>query len=167
MLKKVKKNKYLLPFCLLIALVSSCDANRVFDDYVAIPNSTWKKDNAIKFSFSIQDTTSKRNLFINLRNNNNYEFSNLFLITQLDFPNQQKIIDTLEYDMADATGKFLGAGFSEIKENKLFYKENITFPIQGEYTIKVLQAMRKSNEVDGINSLNGITDVGFRIEKIE
>ena len=69
--------------------------------------------------------------------------------------------------MADPTGKFLGTGFSEIKENKLFYKENIIFPIIGEYSVAIKQAMRKSDEIDGIQNLNGITDVGFRIEKIE
>ena len=166
MLSKSKKNNYILFLFLLIGLVS-CDANRVFDEYTAVPNGSWQKDNVIHFNFSIQDTISKRNLFINLRNNNNYEYSNLFLITQLDFPNQQKIIDTLEYDMADVSGKFLGAGFSEIKENKLYYKENITFPIQGEYSIKISQAMRKSDEIDGINTLTGVTDIGFRIEKTE
>ena len=110
---------------------------------------------------------NKHNLFVNLRNNNAYEFSNLFLITKLDFPDGQKIIDTLEYDMADLTGKFLGAGFSEIKENKLFYKENISFPINGDYSIGITQAMRKSNEIDGLQNLEGVTEVGFRIEKIE
>ena len=67
--------------------------------------------------------------------------------------------------MADKTGRFLGNGFSEIKENKLYYKENITFPTRGEYTVSITQAMRKNGDINGIQSLNGITDVGFRIEK--
>ena len=56
----------------------------------------------------------------------------------------------------------------KLKESKLFYKEQILFPIQAEtYTLEVYQAMRKNGEVDGVNELEGITDVGFRIEKIE
>ena len=166
MRKTIKKNNF---FAIIIAVISlvSCDAKRVFDEYKTIENNTWKKNDVLQFSFDVKDTLTKKNLFISLRNNNDYPFSNLFLITQLNFPNGQKIIDTLEYDMADVTGKFLGEGFTEIKENKLFYKENIVFPKAGNYTINVAQAMRKNGDIEGVKSLNGVTNVGFRIEKIE
>jgi len=168
MLNKIRKikSRYILPL-LLLTVLGSCDTNRVFDEYTAIPDGVWSKENTPNFSFAIQDTIDKHHLFINIRNNHNYEFSNLFLITKLSFPDGHKIIDTLEYDMADPTGRFLGTGFTDIKESKLFYKEKITFPIRGEYAINISQAMRKSNDIEGIENLTGITDVGFRIEKIE
>ncbi len=143
----------------------SCDSKRVFDRYISPENGTWKINTPIKFHFSVKDTLAKKNLFINIRNNNDYEFSNLFLITKMNFPDNQKLIDTLEYDMADKKGKFLGTGFSETKENKLFYKENILFPVAGEYSLEIYHAMRKNNKVNGVKELKGITDVGFRIEK--
>ncbi|MGQ3677729.1 gliding motility lipoprotein GldH [Tenacibaculum discolor] len=154
-------------FFLVAMLLASCDSNSEFDNYITLPKSAWNKKNIIQFTFPINDSIGKKNLFINLRNNKDYAYSNLFLITQMDFPDGQIIIDTLEYDMADVTGKFLGEGFTDIKENKLFYKENITFPRKGEYTFKVRQAMRKNGEVEGIEELEGITHVGFRIEKIK
>lgn len=166
MLKTIKKNNFLFIVMLSLHLLS-CDSKQVFDSYQSVSEGSWSKDAKILFEFTVKDTLTKQNLFINLRNNNNYEFSNLFLITQMDFPDGKKIIDTLEYDMADKTGKFLGRGFSEVKENKLFYKENITFPISGNYKISVSQAMRKNGEVEGVKNLNGITEVGFRIEKIQ
>ena len=88
----------------------------------------------------------------------------MFLITTLKFPTGKKIVDTLEYEMTDNSGHFLGNGFAGIKENKLFYKENVVFPMSGEYVVSVTQAMRKSGKIDGIESLKGITEVGFRIE---
>lgn len=154
-------------FFLVAMLLASCDSNSEFDNYITLPKSAWNKKNTIQFTFPINDSIGKKNLFINLRNNKDYAYSNLFLITQMDFPDGQIIIDTLEYDMADVTGKFLGQGFTDIKENKLFYKENITFPRKGEYTFKVRQAMRKNGEIEGIEELEGITHVGFRIEKIK
>ena len=166
MLKTIKKNRFFLAFIAVFTFVS-CDANRVFDDYISLENAEWDVNNAVLFSFEVKDTISKRNLFINLRNNNQYEFSNLFLITKMRFPDKQQITDTLEYDMADVNGKFLGQGFSEIKENKLFYKEQIRFPKTGLYQLEIFQAMRKNGEVDGVAALKGITDVGFRIEKIK
>lgn len=166
MLKIIKNNKY-KSILLLILMLVSCDSKRVFDEYNSIPDGFWDKEKSISFNFLVTDTITKRNLFFNLRNNHNFPFSNLFLITEMNFPDGQKVVDTLEYDMADKTGKFLGEGFSEIKESKLYYKENITFPNTGNYQISISHAMRKSDEVEEIKILKGITDVGFRIEKIE
>ena len=91
----------------------------------------------------------------------------MFLITHLNFPNGKKVVDTLEYEMTDNNGRFLGQGLSEIKESKLFYKEGSAFPVSGNYKLSIQQAMRKNGAVEGIKELEGVTNVGFRIEKIE
>jgi len=162
----IKNNSY-IPFLIGMLLLVSCDSKRVFDEYTSISDGFWDANNTVAFNFSVSDTIAQKNLFFNIRNNNDFAFSNLFLITELTFPDGHKVKDTLEYDMADKTGRFLGTGFSEIKENKLFYKENILFPNSGNYTVTINHAMRKGNEVAGLKTLKGITDVGFRIEKIE
>ena len=115
----------------------------------------------------MQDSLTPHNIFINLRNNKDYGYSNLFLITQMTFPNQAKIIDTLEYEMTDSNGRFLGNGFSDLKENKLFYKENIYFNQSGEYILEIQQAMRKRNQITAINPLKGISDIGISVEKVK
>lgn len=145
--------------------VTSCDSKRIYDSYISIEDQSWKQEKEAVFSFSVSDTIQKNNLFINIRNNNNYAFSNLFLITQLNLPNGKKIVDTLEYEMTDSSGKFLGDGFTEIKENKLLYKEHVVFPNAGNYKLSISQAMRKNGSVEGIKNLEGITEIGFRIEK--
>ena len=66
--------------------------------------------------------------------------------------------------MADKKGAFLGDGFTEIKENKLFYKEKKAFPISGKYIFNVRHAMRKNGKINSIPYLKGIQDVGFSIE---
>ena len=67
-------------------------------------------------------------------------------------------------NMAAPDGSWLGTGFGDVKENKLWYKKNVRFTEPGEYEVRIKQAMRKNGEVDGIDNLKGITDVGFRIE---
>ncbi|MFY7671853.1 gliding motility lipoprotein GldH [Tenacibaculum sp. MEBiC06402] len=165
MLKRISNNIIVKLVALLFILVS-CDSKRIYDEYTSIEDGKWKINTPVTYNFEVQDTLAKRNLFINIRNNNDYEYSNLFLITKMSFPDGYQIIDTLEYDMADKNGNFLGKGFSELKENKLFYKEQILFPIQGTYTLDVFHAMRKGGEVNGIDELSGVVNVGFRIEKI-
>ena len=69
--------------------------------------------------------------------------------------------------MAKSTGEFLGTGFSDIKENKLWYKEGVVLNERGDYKVNIQQAMRQNGNVKGIENLEGITDVGFRIEKTQ
>lgn len=158
----------ILSFVIAMVLVFvSCDTNSVFDAYQPIDKQQWSKENTLHFPFEVKDSTHQHNLFISLRNNKEYAYSNLFLITAMRFPDGNVVVDTLEYDMADSAGKFLGKGFTDIKENKLFYKENILFPTKGSYTFEVRQAMRKNGEATGIEALEGVTHVGFRIEKIK
>lgn len=145
---------------------ASCDSNRVFDEYKSVPNQ-WHKDTIISFNFNPADSINNYNLFINLRNTNEYKYSNLFLIVEMDFPNGKILKDTLEYKMADPSGKLLGTGFTDVKENKLWYKgynDPFVFNESGEYRIQVQHAMRKNGQVYGIDNLEGITDIGFRVE---
>ena len=159
----LKSNSFLIVLVTLL-LLFSCDDKSDFNLYKSIDNEGWKANEKIFFEFDVKDTISPKNLFINIRNNNEYAYSNLYLITELVFPNETKVVDTLQYEMADKTGRFLGVGFTEIKENKLFYKEKKAFPVSGNYTFNVRHAMRKNGEVKPIEFLKGIQDVGFSIE---
>lgn len=156
----------ILGLVIVLILVISCNSNLAFDQYKSMPNAEWHKDSIVKFEFIPLDTISRNNVFINLRNNNDYAYSNLFLIVGIDFPNNYKVVDTLEYEMANAEGKFLGEGLTDLKENVLEFKTNVIFPTTGTYNITIQQAMRKSGEIDGIASLKGVTDVGIQIEKM-
>jgi len=156
---RIKNSGILL---LAAVLLFSCDKKRVFDEYKSV-GSAWHKDSIVSFDLPVLDSTKRYNLFVNLRDNNNYPFKNLFLIVSLEMPNGFTKIDTLEYDMADAEGNLLGNGFTDIKESKLFYKENVKF--RGKYKVNIKQAVRQSGKIPGVQELEGITDVGFRIEK--
>jgi gliding motility-associated lipoprotein GldH len=154
------KNSALL---LLVAILFfSCDKKRVFDEYKSV-GSAWHKDSIVTFDLPELDSTKQYNLFINLRDNNNYQFNNLFLIVALEKPNGYTKVDTLEYQMTEPDGTLLGNGFSDIKESKLYFKENATF--KGKYKVHIKQAVRETGKVPGVTALDGITEVGFRIEK--
>jgi gliding motility-associated lipoprotein GldH len=104
---------------------------------------------------------------VHIRNSNNYKFSNLFLIVSMNFPHGKTITDTLEYRMAKPDGTWLGEGIGSIKENKLWYKQEVPFLEDGEYTVIIEQAVRNNGDVDGVTNLEGITDVGFSVEEVK
>ncbi|SRR5690606_1607790 len=148
----------------LFFLTGSCsDQKQVFEMYKSV-GSFWHKDSVVSFEFEAQDTLTTYNLFLNLRANNEYPFSNIFLIASIESPDGHIKKDTLEYLMASPDGKMLGNGFSDIKESKLWFKENYRFSETGKYIFKVEQALRKRTEVEGVEKLKGISDVGLTIE---
>ena len=149
---------------LVVILFSSCDKKRVFDEYKSVGRA-WHKDSVVSFELPELDSTKRYNLFVTLRDNNNYPFNNLFLIVGLEMPNGFTKVDTLEYQMANPDGSLMGDGFSDIKENKLFYKEKVRF--RGKYKVNIKQAVRENGKVPGVTALEGITEVGFRIENID
>ncbi len=155
-------------FFYLFVLISllSCDKKRVFDQYKSVGNS-WHKDSIINFKLPKLEKKQHYNLFVNIRDNTDYQYDNIFLIVSLEQPNKQVKVDTLEYKMANPDGTLLGDGFSDIKESKLVYKTNESFKLKGDYKIKIQQAVRETGKIEGDKKLKGITEVGFRIESLD
>lgn len=158
------QSKYIVILIAALTFVS-CDKNHVFDDFHSV-GSAWHRDSIVSYNLPKLDTTKSYNLFVNLRTNNKYPFSNLFLIVALEQPDGMTKVDTLEYMMAEADGTMMGNGFSDIKESKLYYKENVKFN-SGKYKVQIKQAVRETGKVNGMQELPGITEVGFRIESLE
>ncbi|MGB7395000.1 MAG: gliding motility lipoprotein GldH [Pricia sp.] len=146
-------------------ILFSCNDNLVKSEYRSTDGGAWNKDKTFEFTFSDIDTVQRHNLFISVRNDATFPYSNLFLIAELEAPTGETVKDTLQYEMALPDGTWLGKGYGSIKENKLWYKENIVFPVSGVYNLRLSQAMRKNGSVNGVANLEGITDVGFEIEK--
>ena len=151
---------------LLFLFFTSCDKKQFYSEYKEL-DGTWKKSDTLRFTFEQKDTINPYNLFLNVRNNNDYPFNNMYLIVSLKEPGKKPTIkiDTLEYQMADVDGTLLGEGFTDVKESKLWYLENYVFNRIGNYKVEVVQAVRATGEVNGVAELKGITELGLRIEK--
>lgn len=148
----------------LLLLIASCRQNNVVGETKTLPNS-WDKEPII-FSLPKLDSLKKYNIFLHLRNTNDYPYSNIYLIATLNFPHGKTTTDTLQYKMAAPDGTWLGTGIGTVKENKLWYKEDFLFSEDGTYTLQVSQAVRNNGEVEGVLQLQGITEVGYSIEEI-
>jgi gliding motility-associated lipoprotein GldH len=128
---------------LLFLFFTSCDKKQFYSEYKELDGS-WKKSDTLRFTFEQKDTIKPYNLFLNVRNNNDYPFNNMYLIVSLKEPGKKPTIkiDTLEYQMADLDGTLLGEGFTDVKESKLWYLENYVFNRIGNYKVEVVQAVR-------------------------
>lgn len=147
-------------FCLiaLAAVFTSCDSKRVFDSSEAIPGGIWSTSNTVEFEFDLADTVALHNLYLNIRNGEEYPYSNLYLFVELEFPNGKKSVDTVDCPLADAQGRWYGSGLGRIYDQRILYRSRVQFPLSGHYRVEIKQAMRE-------NELKGIHDVGFRIAR--
>ncbi len=155
--------KFLLIF-LLSGIFLSCESNLVFSETRAM-DGQWGANEIVEFQLPQLDSLKRYNMFVNIRNTNDYPYSNIFLIVQMEFPHGKTLTDTLEYKMANPDGTWIGHGIGTVKENKLWYKENVQFFEEGIYTVSIGQAMRNNGDVEGVTNLEGISDVGLSVEE--
>ena len=150
----------------LVICLMSCRYSSQFSD-TRKTSGFWHKDSIAEFSFTAPDTISKYDFFIHIRNTEDYKFSNLFLITAMQFPHGKVVVDTLEYKMAFKDGRLMGEGFGSIKDNKLWYKEALKFTENGEYKLKIQHAMRKANSTEPLTKLKGVEEIGFSFKPVK
>lgn len=143
----------------------SCNSDIQFIDYNSI-NGLWHKDSVQNFNFELNITEKTAyNSFINLRINEDYIFNNIFLIVTIRDSVNIVSIDTVEHKLVDKYGKFLGSKRINIVDNSLLHKENISLDSEKKYFVSIEHAMRVINKVGGLELLEGVVDVGFKIEK--
>ena len=123
-------------------------------------DNKWDKRNIQKLDFKVDDAQNQKNLIFIVRNNNDYPYSNIRLIATLE--QDKKIIstDTLNYVLAKPNGEWLGSGFGDTKETLFQYKLNYRFQQNGNYVLRINQAMRR-------NILPGIEDIGIKIQNVK
>jgi len=144
-------------------LLCGCADDVVFQGDAPIPDGAWSNMLKPAFTFSITDTLSKHDVYIDVRHTNDYAYSNLYLFVALEGPGGRSKRDTVECLLADPMGRWLGKGTgfimaSRTRDAKVLYKLGNRFPANGEYTIRLEQAMRD-------DPLPGIIDVGVSIER--
>jgi gliding motility-associated lipoprotein GldH len=148
----------LVVFVLLITILS-CNRGLIFGEYKSIPKSVWNRDSLVIFQIPVTDTLQRHDLFLNVRNDIEYKYSNLWLFVEIIQPGDSTAVtDTFEFTLADQTGKWLGQGFGGVKTNEMLFKSNVYFPVSGNYQIQIQHGMRGK-------LLKGITEIGYRVEK--
>lgn len=154
------KLKYsVLLFGLSLTLLMSCDQGRIIDEYVPVENGSWSLSDTCLLDFSIDDTTSFYRLFFNLRHNDEYKYSNLYVFLTITDPDGLRDRKRLNFLLADKKGKWMGRGLGGRYDNQIILVDGLKFLKDGDYGVTIEQNMRD-------NPLEGITDVGIRLEKI-
>ena len=149
----------LIVLSLMVASITSCDSNKVYEEYIEVKNAVWEREQVANFEFDSKDTESPHNLYINIRNSGDYPYSNLYLFVTIKGPDGQFNTDTINIVLQDKRGKWYGKGVGDLYDYQKPFIGGFKFAQEGKYLISLEQAMRVEN------GLKGITDVGIRVEK--
>ncbi len=142
----------------LVLFVTSCSNKDIFFQYYSLPPEGWSKDSVLVFDVPISDTTANYNVYIYIRNGNNYPYQNFWFFTTKTSPDELSESDTIECYLADQQGKWLGSGAGAVFEMPVLFEKNIRFNKSGTYRYSITQGMRE-------DVLVGIQDIGLRVEK--
>ncbi len=157
-MKLLKTKSFSFAFVIMLFIFSSCNSTVTFDDNISIDENGWYKNDFARFDLMIDDSNSTYNYYLNLRHTVDYRYSNLYVFMKTTYPNGNISRDTIEFVLADKSGKWYGNGWGNIKDNSILLVEGIKFPLIGPYTFQIQQAMR-------VDTLKGISNIGIRIEQ--
>ena len=103
--------------------LTSCDGESVFSGSEAISTGGWEAGESVKFEWQVKDTLTQHDFFIDLRHDQSYPFSNIYLFVDFTFPNGKNLRDTISCNLADERGVWLGTGFGNLVDHRIGFHE--------------------------------------------
>lgn len=141
----------------LCALFAACSGSVFYERQQTVDEHGWLPTQSACFDVEVPDTTTVYNFLLAVRNNITYPYANTFFFLTTTFPDGSVARDTLEFPLADATGRWLGKRTGRYVDTRFYFRRNARFPMSGTYRFAVANGMRDS-------AISGIRDIGLRIE---
>ena len=145
----------IVAFAVASAAVVGCGPGPAASDAVQLDPSGWDAMDTAVVTFRVEHPNHRHDLLFGLRHGEDYPFSNLFLFVELEYPNGKTLLDTLECPLGASDGRWYGEGRGWI-DHRVGYKQGVAFPIKGDYTLKVVHAMR-------LDPLPGMAELRFSL----
>jgi gliding motility-associated lipoprotein GldH len=145
-----------------IFMLSACGNGKVYQEYTDFNSRYWLVSDTAKFRFSIEDTSSRYNVYCNLRNSTQYPYSRIFLNFSLSDSTRKEFHTALLNDFLfdPKSGEPLGkTGLGDLYDHQLAVLKNYKFTKSGPFVVNIEQFMRT-------DTLQGILSVGVGIEKV-
>ena len=152
--------KKVLPYLtalLLAASFTACDSSVFYDRQHTVNEHGWLPTESVDFDVTMEDTNQVYNFLLEVRNSISYPYSNTFFFILTTFPDGSISRDTLEFPLADATGRWLGKRTGRYIDTRYYFRRNARVPMEGSYRFSVTNGMRDS-------AITGLKDIGLRIE---
>ena len=158
-MKRVKN--YFLFLIPSVLYLSSCARIDLYEKVVTIPGHSWQSSFKPSFTFTIKDTTAPYQLFLMLRHNEKYNYTNIYINLYVLAPGEDSV-QKIQLSLPLATNEgWMGTGMDDIYEHQIPLtpaNQKLYFKRAGTYIYTIEQIMRE-------DPLKNVLNVGLRIEK--
>lgn len=139
----------------------SCQHREVYSHFYELKGGDWSSTDTLVFDIdsSVLKLNVPYDVSIELMNNTEYPYQNIWLYIQDNLEGSQLQPSERQYELADQSGKWFGAGFGSVYQLSLIYKKRFIPVKEQDYTIKIVHGMRDK-------PLTGIEKVGLKIEPL-
>ncbi len=148
----------LLKFFLLLfplSILIACQGDQVFDQTSKMGEQGWSQKNQVVYPFEIKNLDQTYNLYVALRQSNDYPFNNFYFVPKLISSDgkviKQALAEAILYD--PKSGKAKGEGLGDIYSHKFLIFKQLKFPKKGKYNLSLSHDMRT-------DTLAGIISIG-------
>lgn len=154
--------KLLYKFLIFTLLISCGSDDSIFLDYKNMTNG-WEYDNPVEFSFD--SPAEAVNIYIMLRTDKSYPFSNIFIKSQIVSEDNQ-ILDTIELDLKQEKRTLFSGNSLSLNNHSFIIAKNISFK-KSKVTVKFNHANRFLDSIDAVKNLDGILSVGLLVDNYQ
>ncbi len=147
----------------LMLILSAC--RKPASEFTAIRSlagNAWPRDSVLRFDYRPRQGGNK-DFFVFVANTNHYPYANLYLIVR-STKKGKHFADTLEYDMTDGRGRWLGVKVGNDYENLLVFKWNVPVDTAETIRFELEPATRNNERLEGDSVLPGISRVGIVVK---
>ena len=139
-------------------LFSSCDPNRLYETNLPVANENWRYEDVKSFAVEVKDTTTRYNIFINLRHDFSFEWRNVYLQITTTLPSGETMKKRINLPLCENDGKWYGRCLGNNCDLPVSIQKDAKFPQLGTYHFTLQHDMR-------VNPLPKIKAVGLRVER--
>lgn len=161
----MKSTGRILLFLLFISfgLVSCSSDEPLLAIQYQFDNQVWTWDDPVTFHFSSPDTVEKYNLYLEVYNQKDYPYQNLYTKIVTYFPDGDSTSQVLSLDIFDKRGRHNGECPGDLCTVQFIMQENFTFRQEGDHRIILHQQMRD----DSLRFIHGLELQIFKQESLE
>jgi gliding motility-associated lipoprotein GldH len=142
----------------IVLLLTACGKRYHYDAEKTISEGVWKYADTLLFAYTISDTASRYNLYIDITHADTFATQNLYLRFHTIFPDGKRTSSVLSFDFFNSKGENNGECSGGRCTLRSVIQENALFRQPGEYQLVIEQFMRE-------DSVPGIYSVGLMVEK--
>jgi len=144
----------------IMVLFTTCGENYLMQKEYSLTNNQWTYADTLNFSFDIEDTKAKYNLFVDMDHAAEFANQNMYVNIYTKFPSGKRLKKMVSLEMANKAGVWYGQCTSEWCNLRIPLQFQTTFPNAGNYEITLEQFTRNEH-------LAGVKAVGMALQRVE